>query len=115
MKLQAPAVLGDRPFLHWEVVSSESSSKDKKAEIDVKLDSNTLAWCRYQGDHETSFALLEHFGGKSPEEIERIVGSSGARGAAAADLHTDQECARCALGARRLDLKRSQAAASRFS
>ena len=51
---------------------------------------------------------------KLREFLEGIVGSSGARGAASADLHTDQERACRAFGSRRLDLKRSQAGASRL-
>ncbi|HTI70323.1 MAG TPA: SH3 domain-containing protein, partial [Candidatus Limnocylindria bacterium] len=76
VRLVAPAVLGDRPFLRWEVVSNtEPSRKAEKAEIDLKLDSDTLAYCRYQGDHEIAFTLLEHFGGKDLAQLEQMTGS----------------------------------------
>jgi hypothetical protein len=75
VKLKAPAALGDRPFSHWDVVSSESSRTERKAEIDIRLDSNTLTYCRYKSEYQTSFTLRDHVGGKDVEEIERVVGS----------------------------------------
>lgn len=65
VRLQAAAALGDRPFSHWEVVSSESSGsphKETKAEIEIKLDSDTLAYCRYKSEQETGFELMASAG-----------------------------------------------------
>jgi hypothetical protein len=78
VSLKAPAALGDLPFSHWDVVSSESSRTETQAEIDIRLDSNTLTYCRYKSERQTSFELQEHVRGIGMEEIERLVGQDQA-------------------------------------
>jgi cell fate (sporulation/competence/biofilm development) regulator YlbF (YheA/YmcA/DUF963 family) len=48
VSLTAPARLGERPFSHWDILSSETQRREEKPGVEVRLASNTLAYCRFR-------------------------------------------------------------------
>lgn len=46
--LVAPSKIGTRSFSHWDILASETHHRESSEKVDLVLDTDTLAYCRYQ-------------------------------------------------------------------
>jgi hypothetical protein len=68
--MEAPAQVGDRPFSHWDILASESYSKDANSRITLVLDTDTLIYCRYRPVVDSGAAILKRFAQSNSEAME---------------------------------------------
>lgn len=103
VKLEAPPQIGGRPFSHWDILTSEAYRKETKSQIEVVINTDTLAYSRYQPLTSSGSAIMKLIAESDPKTIEAQL--NDAEQAAAAKLiasakHTpleDEEAAEDAL------------------
>jgi len=75
LNVKAPEVLGERPFSHWHIQSGDASRKEEKSAIDIVLDTDTLAYCRYKPKIAVTSVIRDRFAGKNVALIEQEIGN----------------------------------------
>ncbi|HEY0320579.1 MAG TPA: SH3 domain-containing protein [Pyrinomonadaceae bacterium] len=70
VKLEAPAQIGGRPFSHWDILASRSYNKEEKSQIELVLNTDTLAYSRYQPLISSSSAIMKLLAESDPKTIE---------------------------------------------
>jgi hypothetical protein len=70
VKLEAPPQIGGRPFSHWDILASKSYRKETKSQIELVLDSDTLAYIRYQPLISSGSAIMKLLAESDPKTIE---------------------------------------------
>jgi hypothetical protein len=84
VKLEAPPQIGGRPFSHWDILASASYRKEEKSQIELVLNTDTLAYSRYQPPVSSGSTIMKLLAESDPKMIEAQL--DDAEQAAAAKL-----------------------------
>lgn len=72
--LDAPLQIGQRVFSHWDVLASETHRTEPCSSIEVVLDTDTLAYCRYQQLVDSGATLRKSFAANNAASLEGELG-----------------------------------------